>query len=98
MLQDQALLDSLLSAVRSTDVKTKTTATSTLAALTSSPAGRTQLRASGGLLLILDVLLSAVNEPLQEACCLVLANLCEDGGDDWRQMLQAGAVFTLVQV
>eukprot|EP00962_Isochrysis_galbana_P050614 scaffold21997_cov45-Isochrysis_galbana.AAC.1 len=97
MLQDQPLLESLLSAVRSNDVKTKTTATSTLAAITSSVSGRSQLRAAGGLLVLLDVLLSAANEALQEACCLVLANLCEDGGEDWKQMLQAGAVFTLVQ-
>jgi hypothetical protein len=98
LLQDEKLLDALLTPVRSAHVPTKTTATFTLSTLTASSSGRAQLRAAGGLILLLDVLMSASNEGLQEACCLVLANMCEDGGDDWKQMLQAGAVFTLVQV
>ena len=97
LLQDQDLLEALLSVVRSVDSRTKASATQTLSALTSKDSGREQLRAANGLLLLLDVLLSASHEPLQENICIILANLCEDNGDDWKQMLQNGAVFSVVQ-
>ena len=50
------------------------------------------MRAASGLLVLLDMLLSASDEALQEATCLVLANLCEDGPDDWKPLLQNGGV------
>ena len=35
---------------------------------------------------------------LIEATCQVLANLCEDNTDDWRRLLQNGAVFSLTNM
>jgi len=59
-----------------------------------------QLREAGGLVKLLDVLLSttptgAHGVELWESTSSALANLCDDDGDDWKQMSQAGAVFAV---
>jgi len=95
-LIDAELMQPLLSALRSSDNDAKTSAMTTLAALTVTEAGRAQLRAANGLAVLLDVLLSTSSEVLQEATCQVLANLCEDQTDEWRQLVQNGAIFSLV--
>ena len=51
---------------------------------------------AGGLVALIDVLLSATGEKLQEVTCEVLASMCDDKTDDWRQMAQNGATFALV--
>ena len=71
-------------------------ALSTIATLTASESGRDRLRVAGGLVALIDVLLSATGEKLQEVTCEVLASMCDDKTDDWRQMAQNGATFALV--
>ena len=63
---------------------------STIGTLTLTEPGRDKLRRSGGLVALIDVLLSATSEKLQEVTCQVLANMCEDATDDWRQMAENG--------
>ena len=91
------LLTTLRSSKGSSDTKAK--AVSALVALTASVQGRVQLREAGGLAALLDVLLADGRGPphaeLWEATCSVLANLCDDDSDDWRELSQSGAVFAL---
>ena len=90
------LLEPLLSALKSSSTETKINAVSTIGTLTLTEPGRANLRRSGGLVALIDVLLSATSEKLQEVTCQVLANMCEDATDDWRQMAENGATFALV--
>ena len=87
----------LLTALRGSKSDLKLKAATSLVALTSSLTGRVQLREAGGLSALLDILLAGgpVNAELWEGVCTVLANLCDDDGNDWRELSQAGAVFAL---
>ena len=96
MMERVDLLEPLLSALKSSSTDTKVNAVATIATLTVNESGRDKLRRSGGLVALIDVLLSATGEKLQEVTCEVLANMCEDQTDDWRQMAQNGATFALV--
>ena len=86
----------LVAALRAGGSDTKTNAATTLASLTSTEAGRSQLRAAGGVGALVDVLLSDGAAALHEAVCTVFANLCDDNTDDWKLLLQSGAIFSLV--
>ena len=98
ILEEANVLGPLLTTLRgskSSELKAK--AASALVALTSTIQGRVQLREAGGLAALLDVLLDSrsVHAELWESVCSVLANLCDDEADDWRELSQNGAVFTL---
>ena len=86
----------LVAALRAGGSDTKTNAATTLASLTPTEAGRSQLRAAGGVGALVDVLLSDGAAALHEAVCTVFANLCDDNTDDWKLLLQSGAIFSLV--
>jgi len=96
MLERVELLEPLLAALKSPSTDTKVNALSTIATLTATESGRDRLRVAGGLVALIDVLLSATGEKLQEVTCEVLASMCDDKTDDWRQMAQNGATFALV--
>lgn len=96
LLQQKSLLEPLLGALRKGGPETKTSAMRAIAALTATDSGRAQLRAANGLPHLLNVLLADSVDELQEATCQVLANLCEDQTDDWQQLLQNGAIFSLL--
>mmetsp|Transcript_73043 Transcript_73043/g.121940 ORF Transcript_73043/g.121940 Transcript_73043/m.121940 type:complete len:1878 (+) Transcript_73043:80-5713(+) len=98
MLVDGGLVEPLLSVVRSSNSEAKSNAVGAISSLTVVESGRHQVRAAGGLGVLLDVLLSTTVEAVQDATCQVLANMCEDQTDDWRQLLQSGAVFPLVSM
>ena len=93
-------LPPLLSVLRASRPEIGAKAAAALVALTTSIEGRVQLREAGGLVKLLDVLLSttptgAHGVELWESTSSALANLCDDDGDDWKQMSQAGAVFAV---
>ena len=97
LLERASLLAPLLGVLRKgADSETRTSAMRAVAALSAAEAGRDELRSIGGLATLLDVVLSGPSDELQEATCQVLANLCEDQTDDWRQLLRSGAVFSLL--
>ena len=96
MLERVELLEPLFAALKSPSTDTKVNALSTIATLTATESGRDRLRVAGGLVALIDVLLSAMGEKLQEVTCEVLASMCDDKTDDWRQMAQNGATFALV--
>lgn len=67
-------------------------------ALSSTVEGRMALRENSAIDLLLDLLLSArpgSGQEVSQPTCEVLSHLCDDGGDDWRRISQAGAVFSL---
>ena len=90
------MLEPLLDVLKTKNFESRTSAMATISALTATKTGRSQLRAARGLTPLLDVLLSASGDELQDATVQVLANLLEDQTDDWKQLLQNGAVFSLV--
>jgi hypothetical protein len=103
LLESANVLGPLLSALRSSKTELKAKACSALTSLTSTLPGRLQLREAGGLGALMEVLLNggsvgssggAAAELLEQAC-VVLANMCDSEGDDWREISQAGGVFAL---
>ena len=94
-LQEGELLEPLLNSLQGSSSDGKVSAVTALVGLTATEAGRAQLRSAGGLDALIDVLLTGGGNTLIEGTCQVLANLCEDNTDDWRKLLQNGAVFSL---
>ena len=99
-MEDANALSPLLANLRGSKPELVAKAATALVSLTASLTGRAQLRAANGLSAVLDVLMGgaavgSANPEVCEAVCNVLANLCDDEGDDWREMAQAGAVFAL---
>jgi len=100
LVESADLLSPLLSALRGSKPELKKKAAVAILALTASIEGRVQLREAGGLNDLLDVLLSSTPNTAQgaelwESITAVLANLCDDDGDDWWHVSQAGVVFSL---
>jgi len=97
-LQQGELLEPLMKALQGSSSDGKISAVTALVGLTTTEAGRAQLRSAGGLDMLIDVLLTGGNHKLVEGTCQVLANLCEDNTDDWKRLLQNGAVFSLTSM
>lgn len=102
LLEDANVLSPLVSGLSSRQTDFRVKAANALAAVSSTQMGRAQLRGKGGLGALLEVLVggglqshNSHHIELLEAVCSTLANLCDDDGNDWREIAQAGAVFAL---
>ena len=93
----EAITRPLLRALAGHRPEARRAAAAALAALTGSHEGRAQLRGAGGLGACVDLLTGGAALPADtlEPLCAALANLCDDDGDDWRTLAQAGGVFSL---